>query len=52
MVYLKVKQTAYVEIAEETFRHLHTLSLEWHLKKKMGNVLRSMDRGVSAANTL
>jgi len=52
MIYLKVKQTAYVEIAENTFAHLHTLSLEWHLKKKMGNVLRSMDRGVAAANTL
>jgi len=52
VVYLRVKQIAYVEIAEETFTHLHSLSLEWHLKKKMGNVLRSMDRGVSAANTL
>jgi len=52
VVYLKVKQTAYVEVAEETFTHLHSLSLEWHLKKRMGNVLRSMDRGVSAANTL
>ncbi|GBG24175.1 ABC transporter ATP-binding protein [Hondaea fermentalgiana] len=52
VVYLKVKQTAYVEVAEETFTHLHALSLEWHLKKRMGNVLRSMDRGVSAANTL
>lgn len=52
IIYLGVKQIAFVEIAELTFRHLHSLSLEWHLKKKMGNVLRSMDRGVSSADTL
>lgn len=52
VVYLRVKQHAYAEIAEHTFIHLHSLSLEWHVKKKMGNVLRSMDRGVSAADTV
>lgn len=52
LVYLKVKQQAYIEIAETTFAHLHALSLQWHLKKKMGNVMRSMDRGTEAANTL
>jgi ABC-type transport system involved in Fe-S cluster assembly fused permease/ATPase subunit len=52
LVYLKVKQQAYVEIAETTFVHLHSLSLQWHLKKKMGNVIRSMDRGTDAANNL
>ena len=29
-------QVAFTEISEVTFRHLHTLSVEWHLKKKMG----------------
>eukprot|EP00903_Cladosiphon_okamuranus_P012069 g11330.t1 len=52
LVYLKVKQQAYIEIAEQSFAHLHTLSLQWHLKKKMGNVVRSMDRGTDAANNL
>ncbi|CAM9100534.1 unnamed protein product, partial [Phaeothamnion confervicola] len=52
LVYLKVKQQAYIEIAEQTFRHLHNLSLQWHLNKKMGNVIRSMDRGTDAANNL
>lgn len=52
IVYLRVKQTAYAQISESTFAHLHNLSLEWHLKKKMGNVLRSMDRGVNSANTV
>ena len=51
-MYLRVKQTAYSQIAGSTFKHLHSLSLEWHLKKKMGNTLRSMDRGVSAADTV
>ena len=44
LVYLKVKMIAYTEIAEDTFRHLHSLSLDWHLRKKMGKTLRSMDR--------
>ena len=50
VVYLRVKQNAYIQIAEMTYRHVHTLSLEWHVKKKMGDVLRSMDRGVESAN--
>lgn len=49
---VRVKQQAYIEIAEQSFAHLHTLSLQWHLKKKMGNVVRSMDRGTDAANNL
>jgi len=52
IIYLGVKQTAYAQISQNTFAHLHGLSLEWHLKKKMGNVLRSMDRGVNSANTV
>ena len=46
IIYLGVKQQAFAEIAENTFRHLHSLSLDWHLKKKMGAVLRIMDRGI------
>ena len=52
IVYLKVKQQASIQLAEKTFAHLHSLSLTWHLNKKMGNVIRSMDRGTEAANTL
>jgi ABC-type transport system involved in cytochrome bd biosynthesis fused ATPase/permease subunit len=52
LVYLRVQQTAFIEISETTFTHLHKLSLEWHLKKKMGDVLRSMDRGVTASNQM
>ncbi len=33
VIYLGVKQTAYIELATLTYSHLHNLSLEWHLKK-------------------
>eukprot|EP00753_Platysulcus_tardus_P006164 PLAT14008.1.p1 GENE.PLAT14008.1~~PLAT14008.1.p1 ORF type:complete len:622 (-),score=315.21 PLAT14008.1:70-1935(-) len=49
-VYLKVKQAAYLEVAEKTFNHLLRLSLNWHLSKKTGKVLVSMDRGINSAD--
>jgi len=52
LVYLKVAQAAYVQLATTTFRHLHSLSLDWHLRKKMGVVLRSVNRGIAACDTL
>jgi len=52
LVYLKVSQAAFVQLAETTFGHLHRLSLEWHLRKKLGETLRSLDRGVAACDTL
>lgn len=52
LVYLKVAQAAFVQLAQASFQHLHQLSLDWHLRKKMGEVLRSMDRGISACDTL
>ena len=52
IVYLGVKQHAFSEIATTTFRHLHNLSLDWHLQKKMGQVLRIMDRGISSADSV
>lgn len=50
IVYLGVKQHAFAEIAVTTFTHLHNLSLDWHLQKKMGAVLRIMDRGIASAD--
>jgi len=52
LVYLKVAQAAFIQLAEATFQHLHSLSLDWHLQKKLGEVIRSMDRGISACDTL
>ena len=52
LIYLKVAQAAFVQLSETTFVHLHTLSLDWHLRKKLGEVIRSMDRGIAACDTL
>eukprot|EP00756_Hemistasia_phaeocysticola_P044439 Hpha_TRINITY_DN1812_c0_g1::TRINITY_DN1812_c0_g1_i1::g.170536::m.170536/K06147/ABCB-BAC; ATP-binding cassette, subfamily B, bacterial len=52
VVYVKVKQVAFVEMASHVFKHVHELSLEWHLRKKMGTVIRAMDRGTSAADSI
>ena len=52
LVYLKVAQAAFVQLSETAFSHLHSLSLDWHLRKKLGEVLRSMDRGIAACDTL
>ena len=35
-----------------TFSHLHNLSLDWHLRKKLGETIRSMDRGIGACDSL
>ncbi len=34
------------------FSHLHGLSLRWHLGRRTGDVLRSIDRGTSSVNNL
>jgi hypothetical protein len=52
LVYLRVKEVAYHELACTTFEHLHTLSLNWHVSKQSGVVLRAMDRGISSASTV
>jgi ABC-type transport system involved in Fe-S cluster assembly fused permease/ATPase subunit len=52
LVYLKVAQAAFIQLSETTFVHLHQLSLDWHLQKKLGEVVRSMDRGIDACDTL
>lgn len=36
----------------ELFRHLHSLSLRWHLARKTGEVLRIMDRGTDSITNL
>lgn len=51
-IYVRVKQQAAIELSELTFSHLHSLSLNWHLNKKVGGVIKSIDRGIDAANNL
>ncbi|KAL9181208.1 hypothetical protein ACHAXT_010013 [Thalassiosira profunda] len=52
LVYLRVAQAAFVQLSEASFNHLHSLSLDWHLRKKLGEVIRSMDRGIAACDQL
>ena len=52
LVYLGVAQAAFTDLSQDTFEHVHTLSLHWHLGKKLGEVVRVIDRGISACDTL
>lgn len=36
----------------DVFRHIHSLSLRWHLTRKTGEVIRIMDRGTDSINNL
>ena len=51
-VFLNVTQYATRLLSVDAFRHLHNLSLEWHLKRKTGAVLRTINRGTSSIATL
>lgn len=39
LIYVKVSQQAGIELQELVFKHLHTLSLNWHISKKTGNMI-------------
>jgi len=52
MVYYQVKRVANVEISEASYTHILHLSINWHLNKKIGSLMKSMDRGVDAAETV
>ncbi|XP_071057078.1 ATP-binding cassette sub-family B member 6 isoform X2 [Onthophagus taurus] len=51
-LWIKIQQYTTREIEVELFRHLHSLSLRWHLSRKTGEVLRIMDRGTDSINNL
>lgn len=44
-VFVKVGQHAVRQIALSTFRHLHALSLRYHLERKTGGLSRIIERG-------
>ncbi|MEL6316186.1 MAG: ABC transporter ATP-binding protein/permease, partial [Pseudomonadota bacterium] len=47
-VFAKVGQRALRRLALETFRHIHALSLRYHLERRTGALSRVMERGVKA----
>ncbi|OAD55726.1 ATP-binding cassette sub-family B member 6, mitochondrial [Eufriesea mexicana] len=51
-LWIRIQQYTTREIEVELFRHLHNLSLRWHLGRKTGEVLRVMDRGTDSINNL
>uniref|UniRef100_A0A915B8F5 Uncharacterized protein n=1 Tax=Parascaris univalens TaxID=6257 RepID=A0A915B8F5_PARUN len=49
-LWIPVQQYTTLEIQVGLFEHLHNLSLQWHLSRKTGQVLRVMDRGTASIN--
>ncbi|HEY6655368.1 MAG TPA: ABC transporter transmembrane domain-containing protein, partial [Methyloceanibacter sp.] len=47
-----VAQHAVRELANRTFRHLHELSLRFHLERRTGGLNRVIERGVTGVDTI
>ncbi len=51
-IFAKVVQRAVRQVATLTFRHLHALSLRFHLERQTGGLSRIIDRGVKGIEFL
>ena len=51
-LYAKVAQNAVRRVALRTFRHVHALSLRFHLDRQTGGLSRAIDRGVKGIEFL
>jgi ATP-binding cassette, subfamily B, heavy metal transporter len=51
-LFAKVTQRAVRTIALKTFRHLHALSLRFHLSRQTGGLTRDVERGTRGISTL
>jgi ATP-binding cassette, subfamily B, heavy metal transporter len=52
LVFARVTQRAIRRIALQVFRHLHALSLRFHLERQTGGVSRDVERGTRGIETL
>lgn len=52
LVFAKATQGAARSIALETFQHLHSLSLRFHLERQTGGMTRDIERGVRGIESL
>ncbi|MEK6593327.1 MAG: ABC transporter ATP-binding protein/permease [Pseudomonadota bacterium] len=52
VVFVRVTQRAIRRIALTVFRHLHNLSLRFHLERQTGGVSRDIERGTRGISTL
>ena len=51
-IFAKVSQRAVRELAVRTFRHLHALSLKFHLERRTGGLARIVSRGTMGIDTV
>ena len=51
-VFARVAQRAIRNVALATFRHLHSLSLGFHLERQTGGLSRAIERGTNGIDTL
>src|SRR5258705_3425744 len=52
VVFVRVTQRAIRRVALSVFRHLHALSLRFHLERQTGGMSRDIDRGTRGISTL
>jgi len=52
VVFVRVAQRAIRRVALEVFRHIHSLSLRFHLERQTGGVSRDIERGTRGISTL
>ena len=52
VIFARVGQRALRKLALETFRHMHALSLRYHLTRKTGGLSRIIERGVKGVDFL
>src|SRR5258708_40070807 len=52
VVFVRVTQRAIRRVALGVFRHLHSLSLRFHLERQTGGVTRDIERGTRGVSTL
>jgi ATP-binding cassette subfamily B protein len=50
--FAKVTQATVHQLALQTFRHLHALSLRFHLERRTGSVTREIDHGIRGISSL
>ena len=50
--FAKVTQAAVHTLSLQSFRHLHSLSLRFHLERRTGSVTREIDHGIRGVTTL
>ncbi|KAB7616243.1 ABC transporter ATP-binding protein/permease [Amylibacter sp. SFDW26] len=52
VIFAKVGQRALRQLALETFRHIHAMSLRYHITRKTGGLSRIIERGVKGVEFL